>query len=86
MKKEWTQSLHFSSKFDLPFALNIADIENNENLLRKTFSHCNMQMWQNQDPISSTLFGKNKITFCTIYAIFSPKQSGVTSQRMRTKI
>ena len=48
--------------------------------------HPLIQICQNEVFISSPFFGKNTITFCNIWDIFTRKQDGVTNQMSRTKI
>ena len=55
-------------------------------LLMKNFCYWAIPICQNQGSISSPLSMKNKITFCTIWAIFGRKQAMVTSQGIRIKI
>ena len=44
------------------------------NICRRKFSHRALQILQNQSPISSQLFRKNTISFCSILVIFYQKQ------------
>ena len=44
------------------------------NICRRKFSHRALQILQNQSPISSQLFRKNMISFCSILIIFYQKE------------
>ena len=54
--------------------------------MRKNFSNLATQICHNEVFIYSPLSEKNTIAFCNIWDIFTRKQGGVTSQRVRIKI
>ena len=85
MEKGRTQSSRFWSNFDTSFPPE--DDENNkkkyissnvENL--QSLSHPNMSL----SPLP--FFEKNTISFCSVWDIFTRKQSAIKSQRRRIKI
>ena len=58
------------SDFDPPFLSENGQYRAKISYLRKSFSHWAIQVRQKQDPISSTVSGKNIIIYCSVWAIF----------------
>ena len=71
-------TLDFWSNFEPRYPLNMAEIVKNKKLSWKNFSHLAIQIFQNQGLIFSRPSGKNSITFCNIWVIFSSEQGKVT--------
>ena len=83
-KRDGPKVWNFGPTLNLCFPLKMAEIE--KKVVRKNFSHWAIRKYKNQDSFSCPLSGRDAIIFCTIWAIFSRKQGGVTSQRVRIKI
>ena len=86
MEKGRTQNLHFWSDFEPLFPPEDGQNQKLLAALRKNISHWAIKICQNQGSISSPLSGKNKITFCTIWAVFDRRQDRVTSQMVIIKL